>query len=163
MLLGAAFSMFGVNFVDSLIGALLALRMAMDAVELTREALSRMEGEETDYSKYKTFLEERIEGVITSAFQNWILFTLRDRGESVKGELVQALNYTFSPGYVPIVSEFNVRLGANVDFDSEFEAIMAPLTEGDYVVEQGGVYRVTGRGKTRVERMFRTLRYTSMS
>jgi Co/Zn/Cd efflux system component len=162
VIMGAAFSMFGILFVDSLIGAFLALRMALDAVELTREVLSRMEGEKTDYTKYRTFLEERLEGMRTSAFENWVLFTLREKGESGKEELVQALNYTFSPGYVPILSEFNVRLGADVDFDSEFEAIMAPLLEGGYVDDEGGVYRATVKGKTRVGRMFKTLRYTSM-
>jgi divalent metal cation (Fe/Co/Zn/Cd) transporter len=161
VILGAAFSMLGILFVDSIIGAFLALRMALDAVELTREVLSRMEGEKTDYTKYKTFLEERLEGIRTSAFENWILFTLREKGESGKEELVQALNYTFSPSYVPILSEFNVRLGADFDFDSEFEAIMAPLLEGGYVDDEGGVYRVTTKGKTRVGRMFKTLRYTS--
>jgi divalent metal cation (Fe/Co/Zn/Cd) transporter len=162
VIMGAAFSMFGILFVDSLIGEFIALRMALDAVELTREVLSRMEGEKTDYTKYRTFLEEKLEGMRTSAFENWILFTLREKGESGKEELVQALNYTFSPGYVPILSEFNVRLGADIDFDSEFEAIMAPLLEGGYVDDEGGVYRATVKGKTRVGRMFKTLRYTSM-
>lgn len=162
VILGAAFSMFGILFVDSIIGAYLAIKMALDAVELTKEALSKMEGEETDYSKYRTFLEERLERVKTSAFENWILFTLREKGESGKEELVQSLNYTFNPSYVPIVSEFNVKLGADVDFESKLEAIMAPLLEGGYVDDESGVYRVTMKGKTRVWRMFKTLRYTSM-
>ena len=160
--MGAAFSMFGILFVDSIIGAFLALRMMFDATELTREALSRMEGEETDYSKYKTFLEERLEKARASAFENWVLFTLSEKGNSGKEELVQILNRTFNPSYIPIVSEFDAKLGTGVDFDSEFEVIMAPLLDGMYVDDEDGVYRATVKGKTRIERMNKTLRYTSM-
>jgi divalent metal cation (Fe/Co/Zn/Cd) transporter len=51
VIIGAVFSILGVHFIDALIGAYIAVCILKDAVGLSREAISSIKGEETDFSE----------------------------------------------------------------------------------------------------------------
>jgi hypothetical protein len=159
---GAIFSMFGIPLVDSLIGAFIALRMASDGVELVGEVLSRREGEETDYSKYRTFVEAGFEKHRDASFRTWILYTIRDLEAPRREEIILALKRVYAPDYVPIMTEFDLSVGRDFDFDAAFGHLVKPMLDDGLISEEGGEYRLTRKGVSMVESTFRTLRYTSL-
>jgi Co/Zn/Cd efflux system component len=159
VIFGALFSIFGIHFVDSLIGAFIAVRISLDAVELTKMALSRAKGEDTDFSRYQTFAGKKWQEYKLESFRNWLLYTLMENGESTREQLLNFLNMTYKPKYIPIISEFEVGIGRDFDFEGEFERIIRPLLDKNLVVRKGDEFLLTKMGSGKIESTFRMLKY----
>ncbi len=91
-------------------------------------------------------------------FRNWILYSLYKGKLSTKQELVDSLEKTFRPSYIPAAfNEFSV--GTDVDFDADFSDLIKPLIDEAYIVETNSAYSLTSKGKTFIKDTMDTLRY----
>ena len=139
VIIGAAFSIMGVLFVDAAIGAFIAVRFAWDGVGLSREAFSSMRGEELDLTKYRFPLEDSWRRGRPEVYREWILYSIDEEKLRKKEEIVGSLERTFQSRYFPIMTVSNSG-GSPFDFKLEFrEAYPAASRE-----------RVAGRGGRRL-------------
>ncbi|KYH37589.1 MAG: cation transporter [Candidatus Bathyarchaeota archaeon B24] len=159
VIIGAVFSVFGIHFVDALIGTFVAARILVDGFELSKEALSSMKGEETDFSKYEIPLERRWRLSKLETFRTWVLYSIKEDNLNTKEELINSLERAFKPKYIPIISGFKFALGKGFDFEKEFENIIKPLLEEKFIVKKGENFILTEDGKRRVCRIFKSIRY----
>ena len=80
VIIGAIFAIYGIYFVDAIIGLVVAAGIFIDSVSLLREAISAQKGGEENYSeKYNLPLQECWEENKLIAFRNWILYALWGR------------------------------------------------------------------------------------
>ena len=156
---GAIFSMFGIYFVDALIGGFVIFRILKDAIELLKEVLSSIKGEKTDFSKYKVPFEKHWHMNRLQTFRIWILYSIKEDGLYTKDELINALEMTFRSGYIPILSEFKFTLGKGFDFREEFNNLIKPLLEQNLLVKKDDTFVLTRDGKKRVEKAFKSIRF----
>ena len=77
-----------------------------------------------------------------------------------RDELVQELERTFKPEYVPILTEFRFSLGKGFDFEKSFEHLVNPLLENDLLIKRNGDFHITDKGMTQITELKRTLRYS---
>jgi cation diffusion facilitator family transporter len=61
VIVGAVFSLFGIYWVDAVVGGFIAARITWNGLGLTRQAISSMKGREPDFTKFKLPFEEKIE------------------------------------------------------------------------------------------------------
>ena len=156
---GAVLSMTGIHFVDAIIGALIAARIGYDGVGLVREVILKTDGEESSLLRRKNVVEKRWHVHKEDTFRNWVLYCMENEGSKTKSEVLDSLNRTFKPVYVPIMSEFDFGVGRNYDFEAHFGKLMRPLLKGDYVVKEGGKYLLTHKGESRIKNTVRTSRF----
>jgi len=159
VIIGAVFSVFGIHFVDALIGAFVATRILIDGFELSKEALSSIKGEETDFSKYEIPLERHWHLSKLETFRTWVLYSIKEDNLNTKEELINSLERTFKPEYIPILSEFRFALGKGFDFEKEFDNLIKPLLEEKFIIKKGKNFILTEDGKSRVGRIFKSIRY----
>lgn len=159
IIIGAIFSIFGIHFVDALIGAFIAIRIFIDGIGLLREALSSIKGEEIDFSKYEIPFEKKWHLSKLETFRSWILFSVKEDDLKNRNELVTALERTFKPRYVPILSEFKFSLGEDFDFEEEFDNLIKPMLDEKLLIKEENKFILTGEGKKRVNKVFSSMRY----
>ena len=159
VIMGAVCSMFGIHFVDALVGAFIAVRVFVDGFGLSKEVFFSIKGEETDFAKYPLPLEKRWRLGRLETFRTWVLYSIKEDHLTSKHELVRSLERTFKPRYIPVLSEFKFSLGDGVDFQREFDSIVQPLLDEKFVVQRNGNLILTPDGENRVERVFKNLRY----
>jgi len=159
VIIGAIFSIFGIHFVDALIGAFVATRILIDGFELSKEALSSIKGEKTDFSKYEIPFERHWHLSKLETFRTWILYSIKEDDLNTKEELINSLERTFKPKYIPILSEFRFALGKRFDFEKEFDNLIKPLLEEKFIIKKGKNFILTEDGKSRVGRIFKSIRY----
>jgi len=158
VVIGAIFSIFGVYWIDALVGAFIAVRITLDGVGLTREVIKMRRGEQPEFSKYKLPFEDNIEQRRLDNFRNWILYAIHNEKLSTKTELANSLETTFRPSYLPdVFTEFTA--GRNVDFEKDFSDIIKPLIDEGYVAENECCYKVTEKGKTYLKDTIDVMRY----
>jgi hypothetical protein len=158
VIVGVIFSLFGIYWVDGLVGAFIAVRISIDGVDLTREVTKAMRGQQPEFSKFMLPIEKQFEQRRLDNFRNWILYSIYKDKLSTKQELVASLEKTFRPSYMPVaLNEF--RVGTDVDFEKDFSDLIKPLTAEAYLVETNGVYSLTRKGKTFIKDTVDTLRY----
>ena len=158
VIVGVIFSIFGIYWVDAVVGAFIAVRISIDGISLTREVTKSMNGQQPEFSKFKLPIEKRFEQARLDNFRNWILYSIYKGKLSTKQELVDSLEKTFRPSYMPAVfNEF--RIGTGVDFEDNFSDLIKPLIEAAYIIETNGVYSLTSKGKTFIKDTVDTLRY----
>ncbi len=158
VIVGVIFSIFGIYWVDAIVGAFIAVRISIDGISLTREVDKSMSGQQPEFSKFKLPIEKRLEQARLDNFRNWILYSIYKDKLSTKQELVCSLEKTFRPSYMPAVfNEF--RIGTGVDFEDNFSDLIKPLIEAAYIIETNGVYSLTSKGKTFIKDTVDTLRY----
>ena len=158
VIVGVIFSLFGIYWVDAIVGAFIAVRISIDGVSLTREVDKSMKGQQPEFSKFKLPIEKRLEQLRLDNFRNWILYSIYKDKLCTKQELVASLEKTFRPSYMPAAfNEF--RVGAGVDFKNGFSDLIKPLTDEAYIVETNGAYSLTSKGKTFIKDTVDTLRY----
>ncbi|MCD6470033.1 cation transporter, partial [Candidatus Bathyarchaeota archaeon] len=121
VIIGAIFSVFGICFVDALIGTFVATRILIDGFGLSKEAFYSIRGEETDFSKYEIPLERHWRLNKLETFRTWILYSIKEDGLNTKEGLIDSLERAFRPKYTPILSEFRFSLGKGFDFEKEFD------------------------------------------
>jgi Co/Zn/Cd efflux system component len=156
---GAIFSIFGIPFVDALVGGFVATRILIDAIKLSKETIASMKGEKIDLQKYEVPLERHWRLSKLETFRTWILYSVKELGLSTRDELVQELESTFKPKYVPILSEFSFSLGKGVDFEKSFDTLVDPLVNSNLLVRRNGEFVITEEGKKRITELTRSLRY----
>jgi cation diffusion facilitator family transporter len=159
IIVGAIFSIFGIHFIDALIGAFIALRIFIDGIELSKEALSSIRGEETDFSKYKIPLEKHWQLSKIESFKIWILYSIKKDNLTSKEEIINSLEETYKPQYIPILSEFKFNLGEGFDFKEKFNDLIRPLSDKKLLIKEDNKFIITKAGKDRVDKVFRSIRF----
>ena len=159
VIVGAVFSVFGICFIDALIGAFVATRILIDGFELSKEAFYSIRGEETDFSKYEIPLEKHWHLSKLETFRTWILYSIKEDGLNTKEGLIDSLERAFRPKYTPILSEFRFSLGKGFDFEKEFDNLIKPLLEEKFIIKRGKNFILTEDGKSRVDRIFQSIKY----
>jgi Co/Zn/Cd efflux system component len=156
---GAVFSIFGVQFVDALIGGFVATRILVDGVKLSKETIASIRGEEVDLKKYELPFEKHWELSKLETFRTWILYSVKELKLETRAELVHELERTFKPAYVPILSEFQFSLGKGLDFEASFDNLVNPLIKDELLTKQNGDFLLTDKGEKRIAELTRNLRY----
>ena len=161
VIIGAISSVFGICFVDALIGAFVASRILIDGFGLSKEAFHSIKGEETDFSKYGIPFERHWHLSKLETFRTWVLYSIKEDGLNTKEELVNSLESVFKPNYTPIPGKSRYGFGEGFDFEREFDSIIKPLLEEGFIIKKGRNFILTEDGKRRVDRTFKTIRYRS--
>jgi divalent metal cation (Fe/Co/Zn/Cd) transporter len=156
---GSVSSMLGIYLVDPIVGGLVAAKILIDGIGLLREAIGSIRGEELDLSKYRLPLEEQWQRGKIQTFQTWVLFTMTEDGLNSRSEIIRSLEETFERAYVPVLSEFDYRLGRDVDFDREFDGLVGPLVESGLIRREDGAMHITEKGSRVTRNLTRNLRY----
>jgi cation diffusion facilitator family transporter len=159
VIVGAVFSIFGVHFVDALIGGFIAVRIIVDGVGLSKETIASIKGEEVDLEKYEVPLERHWRLSKIETFRTWILYSVKELKFKTRTELVNELKATFKPEYVPILSEYKFTLGEGVDFAESFDDLVKPLLEADLLRKQNEEFVITEKGANRIAELTRNLRF----
>jgi cation diffusion facilitator family transporter len=159
VIIGATFSIFGIYFADAVIGAFIALRILLDGFDLSKEALSSIKGEKTDFSKYEIPFEKHWHMGKLETFRTWILYSISENNVNTRAELVHSLEKTFQPEYIPILSEFRLNLGKGFDFEKEFNNLIEPLIDEKLLTPKDDELLLTEKGKKHVNRIFKSFRY----
>jgi hypothetical protein len=158
VIIGAVFSIFGVYWVDAVVGSFIAVRITWDSFGLTREAYRAFKGKETDFGKYKMPFENQIHAKREETFRTWILYAIREEKINSEQDIVASLEKTFRPKYMPaLFSEFVV--GREYDFKGNFNELVKPLIEDTFVLESNGTYALTDKGRNQLKNTLGTLRY----
>lgn len=158
VILGAVFSMVGVYFVDAIIGVYVSFKILKDGTELSREVISSVKGEETDFSKYETFLEKRWKRGSIESFRFWTLYNL-EGGNLDRDGLITGLERTFKQTYIPVLSEFEVSAADGFDFDERFHELIQPLLDQAMVTRKDNTYVITRAGRQYVDTTLKNMRY----
>ncbi len=159
VIMGATFSMFGIYFVDALIGVFVASRILIDGFSLSKEVLSSAKGEEIDFSKYKMPLERHRQLSRLETFRAWILYSMKEDNLTTKEELVKSLKRSFKPKYTYILSEFKFRPAIDINFEKEFDNIIEYLLEENFITKNRENFTLTEDGRKRVDKIFKKIRY----
>ena len=156
---GALFSIFGINYIDALIGTFVSVRIFLDAFGLTKDAVSKYRGDETDLSKYSMPLEKLWRNNRLKSFRVWILFAVLEEKIETRKEIIQSLKRAFHKHYVPVLTELKAFEEEIVDFEKEFDNIIRPLLEKEYLKIEENSYKVTRKGVTYFKRLLRNFRH----
>jgi Co/Zn/Cd efflux system component len=159
VIIGAIFSIFGIYFVDALVGGFVATRILIDGIKLSKETIASIKGEEVDLKKYEIPFEKHWELSKLETFRTWILYSVKEVKLNTRDELIHELERTFKPKYVPILTEFKFSLGKGFDFEESFDTLVNPLVKNDLLTKQNGDFFITDKGKKRVAELTRSLRY----
>ena len=159
VIVGAVFSIFGIHFVDALIGGFIAARILVDGVKLSKETIASIKGEDVDLGKYEVPFERHWRLSKLETFRTWILYSVKELELKTRNELVNELKATFKPEYVPILSEYKFMLGEGVDFDESFDGFVKPLIEEGLLNKQKEEFMITEKGAKRVTELTRNLRF----
>jgi Co/Zn/Cd efflux system component len=161
VIIGAIFAMYGIYFVDAIIGLVVGAGIFKDAVGLLREAISAQRGEEEDYSQeYKLPLEACWEENKLLAFRNWILYVLWDKSAETREDIITSLHQAFHPdNYIPVLSELNATCTEKYDFEEKFEVLVKPLKDHELLVEEIREYRITDKGGKHLESYIKNFKY----
>jgi cation diffusion facilitator family transporter len=159
VVIGAILSIFGIHFLDPFIGGFVAIIILVDAVSLSKETISSMKGEEIDLQKYEVPLERQWQIGKLETFRSWILFSIKEEKIGKREELINELENTFKPEYVPILSEFKFGLGEGFDFTESFNTLINPLLEDNLLTIKNGEYIITEKGIKHISGLTRRVRY----
>jgi len=149
VIIGAIFAIYGIYFIDALIGLFVGIGIFRDAINLLREAIFAVRGGVEDYSKeYKLPLQECWQENRLIAFRNWILYLLWEGQLRTREEIISSLGITFHPkNYIPILSELKATCMEPYDFDSKFPNLVKPLIEEELLIEKIEEYLLTEKGE----------------
>ncbi len=160
VIIGAVFAIYGIYFVDAVIGLFVAIGIFKDAVDLLREAISAQRGEEEDYSGYRLPLEECWEENKLMAFRNWILYALWAEELKTRPEIILSLEKAFHPeNYIPVLSELKATCSDCYDFEGKFKILIHPLKEHELLIEEIEEYYLTEKGGKHLEHFFNNFKY----
>ena len=158
VIVGAALSIYNINFVDALVGAYISIRIFRDGIELSREVATFIRGGTVDLSRYEIPFEKHWRLSKLETFRIWILYSVED-ALNTKETLIHSLEMAFKRRYFPTLSESRYSLGEEFNFEDEFNDLIRPLLEDELITEEDGKFILTERGKRRINGIFRSLRY----
>jgi Co/Zn/Cd efflux system component/predicted transcriptional regulator len=159
VIVGAIFAIFGIPFLDALVGAFVAVRILIDATGLSKEMLSSMRGEKMDLSKYEVPFEKQWRLSKLETFRIWILYSIKDEKLNTKDQIISSLEKTFKPEYVPILSEFRFSLGEGFNFDVSFNDLIEPLLKDNLLIQRNDEFIITNEGRNNVDRLLGNMRF----
>ncbi len=159
VILGAILSVLGLPFVDALIGAYISYRILKDAFVLTKEVFATIKGEKSSLEKYKYPFEEQWHLSKLESFMLWILYTIRENKTNTREKIIESLEKTFNPVYMPVISEFKLSLGKGFDFKEKINILIEPLLERGLLKENRGKFSITKEGEKHLDRKFHLVRY----
>lgn len=159
VIVGAIFSIFGIHFVDALIGGFVAVRILIDGIRLSKETFASIKGEDVDLEKYEVPFERHWKMSKIETFRTWILYSVKELKFKTRNELVNELKHTFRPEYIPILTEYKFRLGEGFDFEESFEALVNPLLEKGLLNKQNEDFLITEKGAKHVTELTKNLRF----
>ncbi len=161
VIIGAVFAIYGVFFVDALIGLFIGANIFKDSVGLLREAISAQKGEEEDYSQeYKLPLQECWEESKLIAFRNWILYTLWAKESKNRSDIVKSLDRVFSPdNYIPVLSELKAAIDERYDFETHFDHLIHPLKREELLLVELEEYILTEKGEKYLKNFINNFKY----
>ncbi len=151
VIVGAVFSIFNISIADIIIGIFIAVRIFLDALELTSETLSRVKGKEFNYEKYKLPFESRWKIYREKSFQIWILYYLEREGESQRENIISSMRKNFQNIELPLLSDFQYSLGNDYDFDKNFPQLTESLIKEKFLIEKDGYYKITEKGLHKIK------------
>ena len=158
VIVGAIFSILGFYWVDALVGGVIAIRISLDGIDLSKEVRRTMRGFEPEYSKYKLPFEKQIEKRRMDSFRDWIMYAIQEDKVYTKQEIIESLEKTFRPVFLPqIFSEFVV--GGSFSFQSSFDDIVKPLTNEAYLTTNNDTYYLTKKGKAYIKSTVSKVKY----
>ncbi len=159
VVVGAIFSIFGIYYVDAIVGAVVAFRIFTDAVGLLKDEIHSMKGEETDLHKYKTPVGDYVQNGKMKAFRIWVIFAIWSRKIMTKEDIINSLDNMYTKTYIPVLSELNLIPEDTIGFKTEFNKIMDPLVKRKFVSQDGFNYKVTESGIKRFKHFNDLFRY----
>lgn len=159
---GAFFSIFGIHYVDAIIGVYISFKILKDGIGLLREVISLAKGEETDFSKYEVFFEKRWRRGSQDSFRFWILYSLREKSLE-RDELIRVLEGTFKQTYIPLLSEFGFAAAEGFDFEKEFDTLVQPLLDETLLTVKGNTFMITKSGRQYADTVLRSMRYHQLA
>jgi cation diffusion facilitator family transporter len=158
VIVGAVFSIFGVYWVDAIVGGFIAVRICLDGFDLSKDIMATLRGQKPEFSKFKLPFEKQIGERRMDTFRNWIMYSVHEDKLTTKQEIVASLETAFRPSYMPqVFTEFTV--GKDFAFESNFMSIVKPLLDEGYMVENEGVFNLTDRGKAYLKGKIGSMRY----
>ncbi|BBL61225.1 MAG: cation transporter [Methanobrevibacter arboriphilus] len=146
VIIGAVLSLFNIFWVDAIVGIFIGFGILRDAFGLLRDAKSSYDGEETDFSKYKTVFGDYVNINHLETFRLWILFSVHNKDLNTQEELVKSFNETFKDNYIPVISELDLLPNEDLDFNSNFDEIIIHLIDNNWLEKDGGIYKITESG-----------------
>jgi Co/Zn/Cd efflux system component len=159
VIIGAVFTLFGVYWVDAVVGGVIAARITTGGISLSLEAAKSMKGQEPDFSKYKLPFEDQRGQRRMQGFRNWMIYEVYQNKHCTKEELIASLEKTLRPTYLPELFT-ELRVGRNVNFQEIFPELIAPLIEQCYLNQHSdGIYTLTSKGKAYIKDTVDMIRY----
>lgn len=159
VVIGAIFSIFGIYFVDAIVGAVVAFRIFTDAVGLLKDAIHSMKGEETDLHKYKTPIEDYVQEGKLKAFRIWVIYAIWARELNNHKEIIDSLTEMYTKTYIPVLSELNLIPEEKFGFEQDFDRIMSPLLKRNFITKENNKYQVTKSGIKRFQHFLDLFKY----
>ncbi len=161
VIIGAVFAIYGIYFVDALIGLIIGANIFKDAISLLREALSARKGEEEEYSEeYKLPLQKMWEENKLMAFRNWILYSIWANEAKTRPEIVKSMQRVFHPeNYIPVLSELNATCKEDYDFEGHFENLVDPLKQEELLIDEIEAYLLTEKGEEHLKNFIHNFKY----
>ena len=144
---------------DVFVGGFIATRILVDGVRLSKETIASIRGEEVDLKNYEIPFEKQWESSKLETFRTWLLYSVKELKLKTRKELIQELERTFKPKYVPILTEFKFSLGKGFDFEESFDNLVNPLFESNLLIKRNGDFFITDNGIARMIELKRSLRY----
>jgi Co/Zn/Cd efflux system component len=156
---GAIFSVFGIYLVDAFVGGFIAMRILVDGIRLSKETMASIRGEEVDLKNYEAPFEKQWKSSKLETFRTWLLYSVKELKLKTRDELIQELERTFKPKYVPILTELKFSLGKGFDFEESFDNLVDPLVENYLLIKRNGDFFITDNGIVHMTELKRSLRY----
>ncbi|MDR0460345.1 MAG: cation diffusion facilitator family transporter [Nitrososphaerota archaeon] len=158
VIIGAVCSIFGIYWVDAIVGIFIAIRITIDGINLIHETTKTLKGETIDFSKFELPFEKQINQRHTTTFQHWIMYTIHKNKISTKKEIVTSLKKTFQHSYLsPIFT--GPTIGEDTNFDTKFDELITPLIQTEYLTENNNSYKLTDKGQTYIQETINKIRY----
>ncbi|HRW35962.1 MAG TPA: cation transporter [Thermotogota bacterium] len=148
---GAFLSLFNVHFVDAAIGAYIAIKIFIDSIGLLKETFSSMQGEAIDFDKFSGHMDKKWKSEKSKAFMATIVYSLLKRDAMNEKELIGTLKEAFQPGYIPVLSEFQIGFAVNTDFEGSFQSIIDPLLNHKILLKDGNAYYLNDEKRIEIE------------
>lgn len=158
---GAIFALYGIYYVDAIIGLFIAAGIFIDALSLLQEVITTQKGINEDYSQYKLPLQVCWEENNFMAFRNWILYVLWAENINDRLGIVKSLQRVFNPeNYIPVLSELKATCSETYDFEGRFEILIKPLKEyGLIIKENANYYSITENGVEHMHNFINHFKY----
>lgn len=148
---GAIFSIFGIHYIDAAIGVYIAVKIFIDSIGLIRETFNSMQGQEIYFDKFSGHIDNRWKSEKNKAFMATILYSLLKNKSMSEKELISILEDTFQPGYIPVLSEFQIGFAFNTDFEKILPEMMAPLIDQSIVKQDERGYWIDEKKRIEME------------